>query len=57
MVKLLYLMPVVMCVLWYWYLQQRGFSVKQGQKGFAYIIAFNLVIALSLWLLMWLTQR
>ena len=57
MIKLLYLIPVVMCVIWYWYLQQRGFSVKQGQKGFAYIIGFNLIIALSLWLLMWLTQR
>ncbi len=57
MVKLLYLLPVLMCVLWCWYLQQRGLSIRQGLKGFSYIIGFNLAIALSLWLLMLLTQR
>lgn len=57
MIKLLYLLPVLMCVFWFWYLQQRGLSVKQGLKGFGYIIGFNLIIALSLWILLILTQR
>lgn len=57
MIKLLYLLPVLMCIFWFWYLQQRGLSVKQGLKGFGYIIGFNLIIALSLWLLLILTQR
>ena len=57
MIKLLYLIPLLMCVAWFWYLQQRGFSIKQGIKGFGYIIGFNLAIACSLWLIIWLTQR
>ena len=57
MVRLLYLVPILMCIIWLIYLSQRGLTVKQGAKGFAYIIGFNLVIALSLWLIMLLTQR
>lgn len=57
MIKLLFLVPLVMCAAWYWYLQQHGWSVKQGRKGFAYIIGFNAAIALSLWGIMLLTQR
>lgn len=57
MIKLLFLLPLLMCALWYWYLQQHGWSIRQGWKGFSYIISFNLVIALSLWLIMLLTQH
>ena len=57
MIKLLFLLPLLMCALWYWYLQQHGWSIRQGWKGFSYIIGFNLVIALSLWLIMLLTQH
>ncbi|MDP2714980.1 hypothetical protein [Rheinheimera sp.] len=57
MIKLLFLAPLVMCGAWYWYLQQHGWSLKQGRKGFAYIIGFNVAIALSLWGIMLLTQR
>ena len=57
MVRLLYLLPILMCITWLIYLGQRGLTVKQGAKGFAYIIGFNLILALSLWLIMLLTQR
>lgn len=57
MVRLLYLVPILMSIIWLLYLKQRGLTVKQGAKGFAYIIGFNLIIALSLWLIMLLTQR
>lgn len=57
MIKLLFLLPLAMCGLWYWYLQQHGWSIRQGWKGFGYILGFNLAIAASLWLIMLLTQR
>ncbi|MBZ9611129.1 hypothetical protein [Rheinheimera maricola] len=57
MIKLLFLMPLIMSLLWYGYLRQHGWSITQGKKGFAYIIAFNAIIALTLWLLMLLTAR
>ena len=57
MIKLLFLLPLIMCLLWYGYLRQHGWSITQGKKGFAYIIAFNGSIALALWGIMLLTQR
>ncbi len=57
MVKLLFLIPLVMCLLWYFYLQQNNWSLTQGKKGFIYIISFNLVIALVLTLLVFATEN
>ncbi|MDP5144398.1 hypothetical protein ORJ00_16735 [Rheinheimera baltica] len=57
MLKLLYLLPVIMCAIWYWYLKQHGWGIKQGWKGFGYILGFNFAIAISLWTIMLLTQR
>ncbi|MFT6209256.1 MAG: hypothetical protein ACJA0T_003182 [Colwellia sp.] len=33
-----------MCLFWWRYLGAKGFSVKEGVKGFAYIIALNTVL-------------
>lgn len=55
MIKLLYLLPLVMCAVWFWYLKQYGYSIRQGLRGFGYIIAFNLAIAIFLWTIMLLT--
>ncbi len=57
MVKLLFLVPLLMCVVWYMYLRQNGWSLAQGKKGFFYILAFNLVIALVLTLLLFATWQ
>ena len=56
MIKLLFLLPLIMCACWYWYLQQNGWSIKQGWKGFGYILGFNLTIAICLWIIMLLTR-
>jgi len=57
MIKILFLLPLLMFGIWYWYLRRNGWTIKQGRKGFSYIIIFNLVIAASLWIIMLLTQR
>jgi hypothetical protein len=33
-----------MCAIWWYYLNIKGFTVKEGAKGFAYILGFNAVI-------------
>jgi len=33
-----------MCAIWAWYLNERGYSLKEGIRGFTYILAFNLII-------------
>ncbi len=56
MVKLLFLVPLLMCFIWYLYLQQNNWTITQGKKGFIYIISFNLVIALVLTILLFATR-
>lgn len=56
MVRLLFLIPVLMCLGWYLYLRKNGWSVRQGWKGFACIIGFHTVIALCLFIIMLLTH-
>jgi len=33
-----------MCAFWWWYLNLRGYTVKDGLKGFIYILSFNAII-------------
>ena len=56
MIKLLFVIPLLMCVIWYLYLQQNNWTLAQGKKGFLYIISFNLVIALVLTILVFATR-
>jgi len=44
MIKLFFLLPVIMCFVWWWYLNNHGYSLKEGLKGFGYILAFNTLI-------------
>jgi hypothetical protein len=44
MFKFLFLIPVVLCALWYGYLSSRGYSVAQGKQGFVYIMVISTVI-------------
>jgi len=33
-----------MSAVWWWFLDTKGYTLKQGIKGFGYIIAFNVII-------------
>lgn len=57
MIRLLFLVPLLMFAGWYFYLRQNGWTIRQGKKGFIAIAVFNTVIALSLWVIMLLTNR
>lgn len=56
MVRLLFLLPILMCLGWYLFLRHYRIPLQQGKKGFVYIAAFNLILALILWLLLFLTN-
>lgn len=56
MIRLLFLIPLLLCFAWAGYLNARGYSLKQGQQGFVYILIFSAVIAAFYTLLLWLTK-
>ncbi|CAM5200144.1 hypothetical protein RLON56S_00563 [Alishewanella longhuensis] len=57
MVRLFFLLPLLMSLGWYLFLRHHQIPFKQGLRGFGYILAFNLVLALILWALVILTRQ
>ncbi|MDN4503888.1 hypothetical protein QX776_15860 [Alteromonadaceae bacterium BrNp21-10] len=57
MVKFLFLIPTILCLVWFLYLRQNDYTFEQGKKGFAYILAFSTVIALFYAALIYITHR
>lgn len=56
MIKLLFVVPLVLSLIWIAYLKQFGYSLEQGKKGFLYICIFTGAIALFYGSLLWLTH-
>ncbi|MBO9489442.1 hypothetical protein J7384_03610 [Endozoicomonas sp. G2_1] len=56
MIKLFFLMPIVTCLIWWAYLTLRGYTLKQGTKGFVHILIFNAVIISFLVLMIFVTD-
>ncbi|WP_170176784.1 hypothetical protein [Litorilituus sediminis] len=56
MIRLFFLLPILMCAIWWWYLNQRGYTAKQGLKGYLYILAFNTIIIGFFALMIWVTN-
>ncbi|ADN75073.1 conserved hypothetical protein [Ferrimonas balearica DSM 9799] len=56
MITRMFLIPMVLCLLWYVYLQVNGYSLKQGQKGFIYILVFSGGLLGVMSLLLWITN-
>lgn len=56
MVRLFFLLPLLMSIGWYLFLRYHQIPVKQGLRGFGYILAFNIILALVLWVLLILTR-
>lgn len=57
MIRLLFLLPFIMSLGWYLFLRHYQIPLKQGLRGFAFIAAFNLILALILWVLILLTRQ
>ena len=56
MIRLFFLLPIIMCAIWYWYLNNHGYSAKEGMRGFIYILSFNAVIILFFTAMIFITR-
>ena len=56
MIRLFFLMPLIMCGIWWGYLNMKGYSAKDGLKGFAYILTFNALIILFFVVMIYVTN-
>ena len=57
MIKLFFLLPIIMCTIWWWYLDDKGYSLKEGLRGFIYILSFNTVFILFLVMMIFVTNQ
>ncbi|MCG7570237.1 hypothetical protein MHM89_09870 [Pseudoalteromonas sp. CNC9-20] len=44
MLRLLFILPILLCLLWWLFLHYNGIPLKQGRKGFVYIVAFSTLV-------------
>ncbi|WP_166113261.1 hypothetical protein [Pseudoalteromonas sp. Z9A5] len=56
MFRLLFLLPIVLCLGWYFFLRKNGVHIKQGKKGFMYILAFSVFVLGFFVLIMQITE-
>lgn len=56
MIRLLFLIPLLLCFVWAFYLHTRGYSWRQGKQGFIYIFIISTAIATFYSLMWWLTN-
>ncbi|MCM2680469.1 hypothetical protein [Echinimonas agarilytica] len=52
----LFLIPILLCVMWWLFLQHHKLTIKQGAKGFYLILGFCGAFAVFLTTVMWLLQ-
>lgn len=56
MLRIIILIPLLLSILWFFYLQVRGYSLEQGKQGFLYILVFSMVIAVFYSFMLWVTH-
>ncbi|AUJ70983.1 hypothetical protein PNC201_13615 [Pseudoalteromonas sp. NC201] len=55
MIRLLFLLPILLCLGWVYFLRSNGVPLKQGKKGFIYILVFSSFVLGFFVLMMYLT--
>jgi hypothetical protein len=56
MIKIIVLVPLILSLLWFGYLQANKYSLEQGKQGFLYILVLSGVIALFYTVMIFLTH-
>lgn len=56
MIKFFFLLPMIMSAIWWWYLNNRGYTVKDGLRGFIYILGFNAIVISFFVLMLFVTH-
>lgn len=57
MFRLLFLLPIILCLVWYFFLKKNGVPIKQGKKGFIYILSFSALILVFFVLMIQVTHQ
>ncbi|SHI11683.1 hypothetical protein [Ferrimonas marina] len=55
MIARMFLLPLLLCLCWFLYLQVNGYSLKQGQQGFVYILVGSGALLSFMLFMMWVT--
>ncbi|KPH90552.1 hypothetical protein AN392_00309 [Pseudoalteromonas sp. P1-16-1b] len=56
MFRLLFLLPIILCLGWYFFLRHYAIPLKQGKKGFIYILVFSAFVLGFFVLMMQITE-
>jgi|TARA_B110000196_G_scaffold109207_1_gene94665 heme/copper-type cytochrome/quinol oxidase subunit 3 len=56
MFRLLFLLPIILCAGWYLFLRNNGVPIKQGKKGFMYILVLSAFVLGFFVLMMQITE-
>ncbi|WP_417669305.1 hypothetical protein [Pseudoalteromonas tetraodonis] len=56
MFRLLFLLPIILCLGWYFFLRHYAIPIKQGKKGFIYILVFSAFVLGFFVLMMQITE-
>ena len=56
MFRLLFLLPIILCLGWYFFLRHYTIPLKQGKKGFIYILVFSAFVLGFFVLMMQITE-
>ncbi|AFT96112.1 succinyl-diaminopimelate desuccinylase [Alteromonas macleodii str. 'Balearic Sea AD45'] len=56
MLKIIVLIPLILSLLWFAYLQANKYTLEQGKQGFLYIFVLSGVIAAFYTLMLFLTN-
>lgn len=56
MIRLLFMIPLVLCLLWTIFLQLNGYQLRDGVQGYKYILILSAIIAAFYTLMWWLTN-
>lgn len=56
MIRLFFLLPILLCFAWYYFLKVNRIPLKQGKKGFFYIMAISCVILVFFTLMLHITK-
>ena len=56
MIRILFLLPILLCIGWFWFLRSNGVPLKKGKQGFIYILLISTFVLGFFALMIYITQ-
>lgn len=57
MIRLLFLIPILLCTGWFWFLRSNHIPLKKGRRGFIYILTFSTFVLAFFALMIYVTKK